>query len=209
MALETLFGREEIRCQARPDEFATPDLASQWEWNYQPRAEKWSLSEHPGFLRLHAFKPLIPDDLRSAGNTLTQRSLRTEHSVVTVALDLVGMADGQVAGLTHFSRDYTTLNVRQLAGKRTLELRRNNKITPGPAIAGQLIWLRSEWGLTGLSQYSYSEDGKTFLSFGEPGQLDWADYRGDRIGLFTYNTLVEAGYIDVDWFHYDYKETKM
>ena len=33
----------------------------------------WSLDERPGFLRLHAFKPLRPDQLKKAGNTLTQR----------------------------------------------------------------------------------------------------------------------------------------
>ena len=186
------------------DEFSSPALAPQWEWNYQPRAEKWSLTERAGFLRLHAFKPLRPDDLRAAGNTVTQRALRTERNVVTVALDLSGMADGQVAGLTHFSRDYTALGVRQLAGKRSLEFKRNDKILPGPAITGQHIWLRSEWGLDGLSRYSYSTDGKTFLPFGEPGRLGWANYRGDRLGIFSYNTLAEAGYIDVDWFHYDY-----
>ena len=186
------------------DEFTSPILAPQWEWNYQPRAEKLSLTERPGFLRLHAFKPLKPDDLRAAGNTLTQRALRTERNVVTVALDLTGMADGQVAGFTHFSRECTAIGVRQAEGKRTLEFRRHDQITAGPVITTQQIWLRSEWGLDGLSRYCYSVDGTTFLSFGEPSQLGWANYRGDRLGLFTYNTLAEAGSIDVDWFHYEY-----
>lgn len=186
------------------DEFSSPILAPQWEWNYQPRAEKWSLNGHAGFLRLHAFKPLKPDDLRTAGNTLTQRALRTDHNIVTVALDLTGMADGQVAGLTHFSRDYSALGLRQIEGKRVLEFKRNEAIKRGPVIDSIKIWLRSEWGLDGLSRYSYSSDGKIFLPFGEPCQLGWANYRGDRLGLFSYNTLAEVGYIDVDWFHYEF-----
>ncbi len=59
------------------DDFNETSLPPQWEWNYQPRAEKWSLKERPGWLRLHAFKPLQPDNLLKAGNTLTQRCLRT------------------------------------------------------------------------------------------------------------------------------------
>lgn len=190
--------------QQSSDEFALPTLGVQWEWNYQPRADKWSLTERPGFLRLHAFPPLRVDDLRSAANTLTQRTLRTELNVVTVALDLSGMADGQVAGITHFSRDYTALGIRRKASQRVLEFKRNDQVTPGPLISGQRVWLRSEWGLTGMSRYSYSEDGITFQPFGEISRLGWANYRGDRLGLFTYNDLAETGHIDVDWFHYDY-----
>ena len=186
------------------DEFQETSLPPQWEWNYQPRAEKWSLTERPGFLRLHAFKPLRSDDLMAAGNTLTQRSMRTRDNVVTLALDLSGMADGQVAGVCHFSRDDSMLAVRQTGTARALEVTHARKTTPGPALTAGKIWLRSVWGLDGRSQYSYSEDGANFLPFGEPYQLSWGSYRGDRIGIFTYNNQGEAGFVDVDWFHYTY-----
>jgi beta-xylosidase len=186
------------------DEFDAASLPPQWEWNYQPRAEKWSLTERPGFLRLQAFPPLRSDDLLSAGNTLTQRAMRTKENVVTLALDLSGMADGQVAGLCHFAKGYSTLGVRQEGGRRTLESARGPAVIRGPAVVGPKLWLRSEWGLDGLSRYSYSEDGAGFTPFGEPSQLTWGSYRGDRIGIYTYNSLGEAGHLDVDWFHYTY-----
>jgi beta-xylosidase len=186
------------------DEFNETSLPPQWEWNYQPRAEKWSLTERPGFLRLHAFKPLKTGDLMTAGNTLTQRVLRTKNNVVTIALDLSGMADGQVAGLCHFAKDNSTLGVRQTGMTLALEFTNNKKITPGPAITSKKIWLRSTWGLDGKSQYSYSVDGTTFTPFGDPYQLTWGNYRGDRIGIYTYNDQGETGYVDVDWFHYTY-----
>jgi beta-xylosidase len=186
------------------DEFQETSLPPQWEWNYQPQAEKWSLTERPGFLRLHAFKPLRADDLMAAGNTLTQRSMRTKGNVVTLALDLSGMADGQVAGLCHFSRNNSALEVRQTGGVRALEFTNNKKTTPGPSLAAGKIWLRSVWDLDGRSQYSYSEDGAHFTPFGEPYQLSWGSYRGDRIGIFTFNNQGDAGFVDVDWFHYKY-----
>jgi beta-xylosidase len=186
------------------EEFQETSLPPQWEWNYQPRADKWSLTERPGFLRLHAFKPLRADDLMAAGNTLTQRSMRTKENVVTLALDLSGMADGQVAGLCHFSRDNSTLGVRQTGTARALEFTHARKTTPGPTLTAAKIWLRSVWGLDGRSQYFYSEDGANFTLFGEPYQLSWGSYRGDRIGIFTYNNQGETGFVDVDWFHYKY-----
>ncbi len=186
------------------DEFASARLAPQWEWNYQPRAEKWSLSERPGFLRLHAFKPLRADDLMAAGNTLMQRAMRTKENIVTVALDLEGLADGQVAGLCHFSKDNSTLGVRRAGATLTLESTHGAKIALGPLVTAKKIWLRSEWGLDGLSRYSYSEDGENFTGCGEAYQLAWGSYRGDRIGIYSYNGKAETGYVDVDWFHYDY-----
>jgi beta-xylosidase len=40
------------------DDFSRTTLRPEWEWNYQPRAGAWSLTERPGYLRLHAFPPL-------------------------------------------------------------------------------------------------------------------------------------------------------
>jgi len=186
------------------DDFNGPELGVQWEWNYQPRADKWSLTERPGFLRLHAFKPLARDDLKKAGNTLTQRSLRTSTNVVTLALDLSGMADGQVAGLCHYSKDYSTVAVRREGGVLTLESARDKNIARGPVVTTPKLWLRSTWGINGRSSYSYSTNGTFFTPFGEEYQLGWGDYRGDRIGIFTYNNRAEAGHVDVDSFSYVY-----
>jgi beta-xylosidase len=186
------------------DDFAETTLPPQWEWNYQPRAEMWSLTENPGTLRLHAFRPLQPDSLLKAGNTLTQRVFETATNVVTIKLDLHGLADGQKAGLCHFSKNYSFVGVSQEGATRTLEYNNNGRVTTGPALTGQTLWLKSTWGAKGWSQYAYSEDGKTFTNFGEPYQLAWGNYRGDRIGIFCFNNKADDGYVDVDFLHYDF-----
>lgn len=193
------------------DEFNGPKLGGQWEWNYQPRADKWSLAERPGFLRLYAFQPLQPDNLKKAGNTLTQRVLRTSTNIVTLALDLSGMADGQVAGLCHYSAGYGTIGARCQGGVITLESAHNQTLTRGPVLASRNLWLQSTWGLDGKSRFAYSTNGTTFTPFGEGYQLGWGDYRGDRIGIFTYNNDAEAGHVDCDYFtyHYDSPATRV
>ncbi|WP_202970902.1 integrase core domain-containing protein [Saccharothrix sp. ALI-22-I] len=45
------------------DLFTDTRLKPQREWHYQPRADRWSLTERPGFLRLKAFAPLVADNL--------------------------------------------------------------------------------------------------------------------------------------------------
>ena len=180
-----------------------PALKPQWEWNYQPRPDKWSLTERPGFLRLHAFPPLHPGDFKKAGNTLTQRSLRTPHNEVTVKLDLSGMADGQQAGLVHYAGSWCLLRRRpERRGADADMTTTSGHATAGPTITQNALWLRSTWGYRRAQPVPYSLDGKTFLPFGDPYPLTWGDYRGDRIGLFTFNDAGEQGYVDMDWFHY-------
>jgi beta-xylosidase len=184
------------------DDFTAKTLNAAWEWNYQPRAEKWSLTERPGTLRLHAFPPLSPGDFKKAANTLTQRAMRTPQNVVTVKLDLAGMADGQQAGIAHFAKTWCTFGVTQAVGVRTLTYTVNGQAMTGPVVTPNALWLRSEWGFDGHSQFSYSLDGKTFTSFGPAYPLTWGNYRGDRIGIFTFNDHGESGFVDVDWFRY-------
>jgi beta-xylosidase len=187
------------------DDFSGAALSPQWEWNYQPRADHWSLAERPGWLRLHAFPPLEPDNLMKAGNTLTQRTFRTRVSEVTVELDLSGMLDGQQAGLCHFSKNYSALGVKQDGAKRMLVYVNNGLVTAGPTIASPHLWLKSKWGLDGLSQYAFSLDGELFHEFGQPYPLTWGNYRGDRIGLYSYNNQKDAGWVDLTRFDYQRK----
>lgn len=188
------------------DDFNAKTIQPQWEWNYQPKTDQWSLSRRKGWLRLNAFKPL-KDHILSAGNTITQRAYRTSKNTVTAKFDLRGMADGQKAGLSHFGApEYATLGL-ECAGKvKKLIFGTKNQSTPGPEIKGNDIWLRSVWGLNGKSTFSYSLDGKVFKAFGEPYQLQWGSYRGDRIAIYNYNPLDKGGYIDVDYLYYDYAQ---
>jgi hypothetical protein len=72
----------------------------------------------------------------------------------------------------------------------------------GPLLKQSGIWLRSTWGFDGVSQFSYSLDGKTFEPIGDPYQLTWGSYRGDRVALYTVNSKT-AGWADFDSFRYE------
>ncbi len=188
------------------DEFDQSILLQQWEWNYQPRKGKWSLTERKGWLRLHAFTPLAQNDLLKAGNTLTQRTLRTSNNEVTIKLDISGMADGQEAGLAHFgSPNYATIGIVCEGVTKTVTFSIKGVITKGELLTNNTIWLKTTWGLDGNSQYYYSIDGDSYIPFGSRYQMMWGAYRGDRIAIYNYNNKSDDGYIDVDFFHYQYK----
>jgi len=193
------------------DDFSSVALRPQWEWNYQPRTDKWSLSERKGFLRLKAFQPIKPDDpkkiLLRAGNTITQRSMRTRANEATVKLDISGMADGQFAGLTHFSTtSLSMVGIKQQGDERLMVYHADGQELPGIKIKENMVWLRSTWDYQGQNRYFYSLDGKNFLPIGNVSQLTWGSYRGDRIGIFNYNKLAEKGFVDIDYFNYKYSK---
>lgn len=191
------------------DEFNSEQLNRQWEWNYQARSDKWSLSDRRGYLRLYAFQPIRPDDpgniILRAGNTLTQRIMRTRSNTASIKLDLSGMANGQQAGLTHFSTtSYSTLGVEQKNGINYLVYTHNNEKITLLELNTTTIWLRSTWDVKGLNTYHYSLNGKQFVPLEKFSQLTWGSYRGDRIGIYNYNSLNEEGYVDIDYFRYEY-----
>lgn len=181
--------------------FDQPTLGPEWEWNHAPRDEMWSLTERPGWLRLRAFRPARPGGLLGAGNTLSQRSLGLGHSTVTVLLEVGAMADGQRAGLCHFSSAAAGLGVAQDAGQRRIA--RADCAAVGPVVAGAQVWLRSTWGPDGLCRFSYSFDGQAFSECGPSYQARFGHYRGDRCGLYSYNELGEAGWVDVRSWRYE------
>ncbi|GAQ63754.1 MULTISPECIES: family 43 glycosylhydrolase [Streptomyces] len=184
------------------DSFTDTRLKPQWEWYYQPRAGYWSLTERPGFLRLKAFAPLNGNNLMKVGNTLTQRVLRTAGgATVTVRLELDGLTDGQHAGLCHYHTTYAGLGVRRSGTTTTIEYNSGGTLTSGAAITQNAVWLRTTWDVNGVSRFWYSLDGSAFTQVGSTFQLNWGGYRGDRIGLYTYNAGA-TGYVDVDSVQY-------
>lgn len=188
----------------RSDDFDTPSLGPQWQWNYQPRQDMFSLTERPGWLRLKAFRPLAADKLLKAGNTISQRSFRSNSNEVTVKIDISHISEDTHAGLCHFAQHSGCLGVTREGGQTYLELRLDDRSESRQPINGTTLWLRSTWGLDGQSHFHYSLDGDLFTPFGDY-PLSWGYYRGDHIGIYCYNNRADEGYIDIDYLHYQNK----
>ncbi|MEK4042609.1 glycoside hydrolase 43 family protein [Paenibacillus sp. FSL H8-0048] len=185
------------------DDFDHPALQPYWEWNHQPKADKWSLTERAGYLRLYACLPSAKNDFFKVSNTLSQRAYRVKHNVVTAKFDLSGLADDQEAGLCHFGQTYCTIGIHQQQGTRVLRYNNSGVIRLGPSIDTREIWFRSVWNLKGESTCAYSLDGEQFISFGDTYRLGWGHYRGDRVGVYSFNHEREEGYMDVAYFNYE------
>jgi hypothetical protein len=166
-------------------------------------ADKWSLTERPGYLRLYACQPIDKDNLLTVCNVITQRAFRTVHNEATVKIEIGSMSDGQEAGLCHFAQTYCTIGVQQHEGTRFLKFNNSGTIEWGPQFTVGTLWLKTVWNLDGINKFEYSFDGIQYTSLGDAYQLEWGNYRGDRIGIYSFNAESEQGYIDVDQFCYE------
>ena len=189
--------------RARPqtsDEFSDRKLAEMWEWNHNPDDSRWSLSERPGFLRLH---PGFAIDLLHARNTLSE-CMQDESLEVTTSLDTSGMMDGDRAGLSIFESAVSQVGVLQKDGRRSLYFSSNGIEMMGPSLGEHAVIQLRARVLINTATYLYSTDGGvSFQPFGTPVELQFSWWKGARPALFAYNNLAASkGHADFDWLHY-------
>ncbi|WP_342804418.1 glycoside hydrolase 43 family protein [Alteromonas sp. M12] len=209
------------------DDFLSAKLGPQWEWNHNPRASHWSLTERPGWLRLKASKvlpqgsqygPKINEwtnndgsdgDFWRANNTLSQRIMGITTGTAVAKFDISGIASGQLAGFVRYGGTFNLLGVE---GQENGETRlfymdgMSNK-TQGPVITSDTLYVRTS-NTRNQATYEYSTDGKSFRAFGPTFTISFGKWTGDRLGFFSWNENEDAGHIDVDWFKYDYDGPK-
>lgn len=190
------------------DEFASDKLGPQWEWNHNPRDERWSLTERPGWLRLKASVPVGKGDFWGASNTISQRIMGTGNGSIVTKLDLSRMKPGQQAGFVRFSSIYHLFGVRMSReGLKRLLFNANGKVTDGPAIGTNVLWIRTV-NQGDQARFAYSTDGESFTRFGPEFTIKFGNWCGDRLGFYCWNDNTNAGHMDIDYFHYDYDGPK-
>lgn len=209
------------------DDFSGTALGNQWEWNHNPRNTYWSLTERKGWLRLKASVPVkagkdtgplqnqwtidvgSDSDFWRAPNTLSQRIMGTTTGTAAAKFDISGMVPGQLAGFVRYGGVYHLLGVYQNNdGERSLFFMDEigNK-TQGPFINGNNLYIKTS-NTSNQATYEYSTDGKNYQRFGPEFTIAFGKWTGDRLGFFCWNEQQEKGFVDVDWFTYEYDGPK-
>lgn len=197
------------------DDFDSPVLGLQWQWNHNPDNSRWSLAERPGFLRL---KPTEATNFWFARNTLTQKG-QGPWCRGEIKLDLSHLQPGDVCGFGSLgktngqisvicgSNGAVTLNMNVIVPENpsSSDLWRTNLASV--AFAGTNLYLRMDMDFTNnLGVCGYSEDGAHWNTLGLPFNLayDWrtGTFQGEKFSIFCFNPSPGDGFVDVDWFHF-------
>jgi beta-xylosidase len=192
------------------DDFDSPDLGLQWQWQANPKDQWLSLTARPGWLRLNAVA-LPPDatNLWSVPNLLLQK-FPAEQFTVTAKLDASRLSIGGQAGLIIMGMDYSYLAVgKTAAGCRLAKVVCHNANTGGKDIEeadddglGGLLFLRAQIKPGAACDFSYSFDGSQFTSIGRTFRARAGRWIGAKAGLFCVcqPAAPPSGSADFDWF---------
>ena len=182
------------------DDFNSYTLGLQW-FNHNPVNTHWSLNERRGWLALKALKAAT---LRESRNMLTQKCMGY-LSTATVLLDFSALADGQRGGLFCTGSLYNGIGISREEGKNYLYLEKNGDVQQVKMVSGKKIYLRVMLDAKkNCCQLFYSFDNCNFILCGDAYSLKFGDWKGARVGLYSYNTLGIGGKCYFDWFNYDF-----
>ena len=197
------------------DDFSSPTLGVQWQFNHNPDNTRWSLTDRPGYLRLH---PTGATNFWYARNTLIQKG-QGPWSGAEVKFDLNNLQSGDICGLGTLGKTNGSIAVTcNSPGSYTLSM---NLIVPidgtdtnlasttvaTTPFTGTTIYLRTGLDfIKNLGKLLYSSDGVTWTQLGGQFNLayDWATgtFQGEQFAMFCYNPQPGTGYVDVDWFRF-------
>lgn len=197
------------------DEFSSPTLGLQWQWNHNPDNTRWSLVERPGFLRLH---PTGATNFWYARNTLIQKG-QGLWSGAAVKFDLSNLQSGDICGFGTLGKTNGNLSVTcNSPGLFTLSMNiivpidgtDTNLVTTTVAstpFTGTTIYLRMGLDFDkDLGTLLFSTNGVTWTQLGSHFNLayDWATgtFQGEQYAIFCYNAQPGTGFLDVDWFRF-------
>jgi beta-xylosidase len=194
------------------DEFNGGKPGLQWQWEANHSEEWYSLTQNKGNMRLFAV-PLDSGTIRiwDIPNVIAQKFPAPEFTVTT-KLKFSLKEAGEKTGLVITGMDYAYLGMTKYADRDILSVTiclnadsgGREEIIESKNVSIDNIYLRVEVKNGGKCQFSYSEDGKIFMSIGKEFTARKGKWIGAKVGLFAtapYQSKM-PGFADYDWFRF-------
>lgn len=167
------------------DDFNSPTLGLQWQWQANPGKDWASLTAKPGALRLFAQPEPKPGNLYDAPFLLMQKFPAPEFSMTTV----LEASTAAQSGLIVFGYDYAWIGLRDGKLVQVTVMKASEK----PAATEKLgldkvtgpVHLRVTVTDGGQCRFSYSTDGKAFMPLGDVFTANVGRWVGAKVGLFA------------------------
>lgn len=210
-----------IETPAASDEFNTRKIGLQWQWhaNYQ---DLFGFPSDLGFMRIYGHT-LSADFVNfwEVPNLFMQK-FPAEQFTATTKLSFTVKEDGCKAGLIIMGWDYSYLavakkgdhfilqqvtckdaeqqNPETITDLATLPISKTYEAGAFPNYVCN-IYMRVEVAKGALCRFSYSTDGKKYISVGQPFKARQGKWIGAKVGLFAVNPYGTNNrcWVDVDW----------
>ena len=212
-------GKEhQIQIPQTSDDFSSPNLGLQWQWNSNFDDKWFSLNQKPNHLRLYSHRYASGErNLWDIGRLLLQK-FPAEEFTATTKLSLNAKSIGERAGLLFFGIDYSYVALEKTRDGYTISqvlcanARRGEaeKTIASVKTKSNEVYLRVNISSENQGElipivscaFSYSFDGDTFHPLGDAFTAREGLWVGAKVGIFAVSpsTSTKTGSADFDWF---------
>jgi beta-xylosidase len=211
-------GTHPIEVPQTGDEFDSPSLGLQWQWEANYKESWYSLDARKGWLRL--FTQLPPATYKNLWNvpSLMLQKMPAPAFSATARLECGSLLTGEKSGLVVFGLDYSYIGmsrtktgyvISQVICTKADKGTQEESIASVDAPASE-VYLRvkiqpedaAEIIPRVLCSFSYSVDGKLFRPLGKTFTAREGQWVGAKVGVFALGSVAtgKTGACDLDWF---------
>lgn len=201
-----------VNAPATDDDFADTTLGHQWLWDGNPKNDLWSLSKSPGNLRLYGVQPENEKKpYHTLPNKLLQRKMGKGRDTIVTKMNYCNMSSGSEAGLIIMGFNLAAIGIKKDSLSQAgiyIQDGMGNRDYKKLKQQGGWVYLRAVFKDRSL-QFSYSVDGKHYITPGNECLMATRGFNGLFLGLYHKTSNAEnKGYVDFDWFSYKYDGPK-
>lgn len=204
-----------VETPAESDEFDSLELGLQWQWQANPKPIWYFCDGGNSLLRLYSYYTENQVNLWDVPNLLLQK-FPTEDFTVTTKISFAPSSKytGERTGLVVMGADYAVLamenrgdglflvqNVCRKADKKGKE-EENVSVKLSDNTLLLRVKVKKDSEKEAICSFSYSVDGKKFISLGENFTAKPGKWIGAKVGLFITRpkAINDGGWVDIDWF---------
>lgn len=192
-----------ITVPATTDEFDSPKLGLQWQWQANHESSWYSLTERKGFLRLHA-QTFEEKNLSLYPAVLSQK-FPAKSFVVETALDFNPGGEGESAGLV-LTGGGQSASVEIVNDSQERKIRfqiREETLFIGVAPEGR-IRFRVAVNEEAVARFGYASEKNCFVDFAPTFTPKEGGWIGAKVGLFSRRSADSSarGHADFDYFRW-------
>ena len=204
-----------IETPAESDEFDSLELGLQWQWQANPKPIWYFCDGGNSLLRLYSYYTENQVNLWDVPNLLLQK-FPTEDFTVTTKVSFAPSSKytGERTGLVVMGADYAVLTIENRADGlilvqnvcRKADKKGKEEENASVKLSDNTLFLRvkvkKDSEKEAICSFSYSVDGKKFISLGENFTAKPGKWIGAKVGLFITRpkAVNDGGWVDIDWF---------
>ena len=204
-----------IETPAESDEFDSLELGLQWQWQANPKPIWYFCDGGNSLLRLYSYYTENQVNLWDVPNLLLQK-FPTEDFTVTTKVSFAPSSKytGERTGLVVMGADYAVLAMENRADGlilvqnvcRKADKKGKEEENASVKLSDNTLFLRvkvnKDSEKEAICSFSYSVDGKKFISLGENFTAKPGKWIGAKVGLFITRpkAVNDGGWEDIDWF---------